>query len=216
MGRVEVIVFRHGETDWNREGRIQGATDIPLNADGFAQAEGLGRVLTGLGIQHVVSSDLSRSVATAEAVARALGVPVTFDAGLREARYGEGEGMLVDDMRVRLGSDFYRRWRSFAPEDWDIGFPGGETKRIVLDRARAAVLGCVRATGVGSIGVSTHGGVLRCLAHACLQPEVPTIAITNCVAYRFFVEVDGGGGARWAFDGMVPGTGGVPRAAERV
>jgi broad specificity phosphatase PhoE len=213
----QVIVFRHGETDWNREGRIQGATDIPMNADGVAQARLLGTRLQGLGLAQIVTSDLSRASETARQVSAVLGIPVMALPELREISYGVGEGRLVSEMRARFGDAFYARWRGFAAGDWDVGFPGGETKRVVLERSRRGIERVLREQGCSCLGVSTHGGILRVLAHACLPEDAPTIAISNCIAYRFEVLCEGGVPARWIFGGVVPGTADVePKAAERV
>ena len=89
-----LFLFRHGETDWNREGRLQGHTDTPLNATGLAQAEALAETLRPHRLDAVVSSDLMRAWTTARIVAGALGLPLLADPGLRETNVGAAEGLL--------------------------------------------------------------------------------------------------------------------------
>ncbi|CAH2600175.1 Histidine phosphatase family protein [Rhodovastum atsumiense] len=84
--------LRHGETDWNAQGLSQGNVDIPLNANGIAQARAAAQVLRNRGIATVMASPLSRARATAEIVAEALGLPVTFDPELKEVSFGVQEG----------------------------------------------------------------------------------------------------------------------------
>src|SRR5437764_2337856 len=87
-----LFLFRHGETDWNREGRLQGHTDTLLNATGLAQAEALSETLRQHRLDAVLSSDLLRASTTGRIVADALGVPLFTDAGLRETNVGAAEG----------------------------------------------------------------------------------------------------------------------------
>jgi len=83
-----LFLFRHGETDWNREGRLQGHTDTPLNANGLAQAEALADSLLPHRLDAVVSSDLTRARTTAQIVADVLRVPLFIEPGLRETDVG--------------------------------------------------------------------------------------------------------------------------------
>ncbi|MGB9648057.1 MAG: histidine phosphatase family protein, partial [Stellaceae bacterium] len=83
-----LFLFRHGETDWNREGRLQGHTDTPLNATGLTQAQALAESLRPHRLDVVVSSDLARAQTTARIVAEALRVPLFIEAGLRETNVG--------------------------------------------------------------------------------------------------------------------------------
>ena len=89
--------MRHGETDWNRDGLIQGSTDVPLNAAGRAQARDAARVLAGRGITAIWSSPLQRARETAATVAGALGLEVTVEPGLREAGFGTHEGQVMGE-----------------------------------------------------------------------------------------------------------------------
>src|SRR6476620_10426443 len=95
-----LFLFRHVETDWNREGRLQGHTDTPLNATGLAQAEALAETLRPHRLDAVVSSDLMRAWTTARIVAEALGLPLMADPGLRETKVGAAEGLLWTEAKA--------------------------------------------------------------------------------------------------------------------
>src|SRR5262245_66480322 len=99
-----VLIARHGETEWNREARMQGHCDAPLSAVGVAQAAALARRLAHAGLARIVSSDLGRALATARAVAEATGLAGERDAGLREQSLGAWGGSTFDD-RGRRGPE---------------------------------------------------------------------------------------------------------------
>jgi len=94
-----LFLFRHGETDWNRQGRLQGHTDTLLNATGLVQAEALTERLRPHRLDAVVSSDLARAWTTGRIVAEGLGVPLISEPGLREANIGEAEGLYWPEVK---------------------------------------------------------------------------------------------------------------------
>jgi broad specificity phosphatase PhoE len=138
--------MRHGETDWNRDGLIQGSADIPLNAAGRAQAEAACGKLAGRGITAVWSSPLQRARATAEIVAASLGLSVVVEPGLREASFGVHEGEVI--------GDWFTAWaaENAVPE-------GGESFAALGVRAVAAMN--VVLAGGGLPFVVAHGGFFR-------------------------------------------------------
>ena len=88
-----LLLVRHGETDWNAEGRLQGHTDTPLNDYGRRQAASLAEQLAGDGIAAIYASDLSRARETAEIVGGRIGLPVSVEPDLREKNWGSWEGL---------------------------------------------------------------------------------------------------------------------------
>ena len=92
---MNLILVRHGETDWNRTGRCQGISDVVLNDNGRKQALELGLCLKGEKISAVYSSDLARAMSTAEEIARHHGLTVEIDSDLREMDQGDFEGLPV-------------------------------------------------------------------------------------------------------------------------
>ena len=89
------LYLRHGETDWNTEGRAQGLSDIPLNDRGRDQARDAARILARIPISAVIASPLTRARDTAAVVADAIGLPVTVDDALHEVSFGDHEGAVM-------------------------------------------------------------------------------------------------------------------------
>jgi probable phosphoglycerate mutase len=179
-----LFLFRHGETDWNREGRLQGHTDTPLNATGLAQAEALAHRLRAHRLDAVLSSDLARALTTAQIVADALGVPLATDLGLRETSVGAAEGMVWADAKARFGEELTERWYS----DNDVAFPGGETGLATLTRGLAALRRFAVAHPYRRIGVSTHGAMLRQLVKHALPPGSPPTRAPNTALFVLHYE----------------------------
>jgi broad specificity phosphatase PhoE len=178
-------VFRHGETDWNAEGRFQGHIDIPLNDRGREQARGLIPRLQPFGVQAILSSDLSRAHETARIVAEGLGIPVFTDGGLREAFLGHAQGMTYDEILEQFGEDVTGRWRSDHPTDADVSYPGGETGTQVMARVFAAIESFVaREPAYDHIGIACHGGVIRRMMQRIRPPGSDPVRIPNAVLYR--------------------------------
>src|SRR5919112_2688628 len=96
-----LLLARHGETDWNRELRIQGSSDIELNELGRAQAHALAQELEHVELDAIYASDLSRARATAEAVAASHGLEVRLHPRLRERSFGGWEGFTREDIDER-------------------------------------------------------------------------------------------------------------------
>jgi probable phosphoglycerate mutase len=161
--RLNPIPFwflRHGETDWNAEGRSQGRTDIPLNGVGIAQARRAALALVDRGIATIVASPLRRALHTAEIVAEALNLSVATDPDLQEVAFGAEEGQPM--------GDWYDDWIEgrYTPE-------GGETFRALHERGVAAIN---RATALpGPVLVVAHGALFRALRLALgHEPNVRT------------------------------------------
>jgi broad specificity phosphatase PhoE len=156
---LRLVLIRHGETHWNREGRYQGHRDTPLSEIGRAQAEAAGRLLAGERFQAVWSSPLRRARETAAAIAAPQGLTVQFEDAFAEMRFGEWEGFTVDEVSARF-PDLYRTWLE-TPHLVDV--PGGET----LDALRVRVLKGLeglRATHDGqTVCLVTHGMTGRIL-----------------------------------------------------
>ena len=135
-----IYVIRHGETDWNRDTRFQGQTDIPLNAKGFEQALALAPIMNQLQIDSAYSSSLLRAVKTAEIATQELKLSVHKDDRLKETSLGEVEGLVVEKIIEQLGEEALIKWRSYEERILDFRFPKGESKRQVMHRSRMALL----------------------------------------------------------------------------
>ena len=160
---TRVFALRHGETDWNLEGRIQGQLDIPLNATGRWQVAQLGAALADEGISVIYASDLLRARQTATAIAAACGVAVIDDAGLRERGFGAFEGLSFAEIGARW-PELAERWRRRDPS---FGAPdGGETLNAFCARGVGTAARLAGAHPGATIALVSHGGVMDCLYRA--------------------------------------------------
>jgi len=153
-----LILARHGETEWNRDGRFQGHADPPLNETGRTQARQLAATLADEPIDAIYSSDLRRAHETAQIVAASKGIDVVVDPDLRERDVGEWSGLTMPEIEERY-PDELRRFR-------DEGVSVGETREALAERVLAAVRRIAEAHPNGHVLVVTHGGALRTLRHA--------------------------------------------------
>ena len=133
---MRIILIRHGETDANKEGRFQGASDSHLNKTGLSQAEALGRRFASENIDAIYSSPQTRAVQTATPIAHALGLPIETLEGLRELDIGELDGLQADDLRGRY-SHVLDQWRTNVSA---LTMPGGESIVGLQQRTWQAVL----------------------------------------------------------------------------
>jgi broad specificity phosphatase PhoE len=99
---MRFCLVRHGQTDWNLEGRYQGQSDVPLNQTGRAEAQSLAGRLKGKSFAAIYTSDLQRARETAEIMAEVLTLPVTLEPLLREINQGEWEGQFVEAIKARF------------------------------------------------------------------------------------------------------------------
>lgn len=161
MKLKNIYVIRHGETDWNKNSRFQGHTDIRINDLGREQALALRPHLQQLNIESVYSSSLARAYETAEIATADLQLTVIKDDRLRETHIGEAEGLTLEEMQAKYGEDFLLNWRSYEERLLDLHFPNGESKRQMMYRIRHAFLDIAQNTNRNSIAIFTHGMVMR-------------------------------------------------------
>lgn len=157
---IELLLIRHGETEWNVEKRLQGHRDITLNREGVRQALALGRCLLDQQLDAIYSSDLQRALLTAQAIAAPRGMDIQLEKGLRERCFGAFEGLVHPEIDARYPED-YAAWQR---RDIDARYPSGEFHAETLREFAARTLACVERlashAGHGRIAVVTHGGVL--------------------------------------------------------
>lgn len=154
---TELIVVRHGETDWNRQHRFQGQIDVPLNDAGRAQAERLAQRLTGERFDVVVASDLQRARTTAELAAA--GHAIVSEPLWREQSFGVLEGLDAPTIIARHP----QLWAHWLRHDADYALPGGESVRMFHQRVQQALQRLLLQHEGARIAVFTHGGVLDML-----------------------------------------------------
>lgn len=150
-----LYIVRHGTTDWNQSGRIQGHMDIPLNEAGRAQARLASGRLAPLGATALYSSDLLRAYETAQIIGQSTGLRVVRQPGLREINFGVWQGLSSPQIRER-DPEVYAARRA---NPYDVAPTGAETWRQFYDRAVQAVQEILAVTEAQRLIVVTHSGV---------------------------------------------------------
>jgi probable phosphoglycerate mutase len=159
---MNVLLVRHGETTWNREGRYQGRTDIPLSSDGEAQVRALGLRLAQIPIARAISSPLSRARKTAEAILVGRETKLELSDGLLEISHGQWEGQLATDIELSH-AEMFGTWRTNPDRHVPAG-PDAETLGDVEDRAWPVLLELCSSLGPGDTGLlAAHDAVNRAL-----------------------------------------------------
>lgn len=187
---TEVLLIRHGETDWNATKRMQGHIDVPLNDEGERQALALSVCLQDERLDALIASDLQRASQTAQVIAQRQTLPVQLDAGLRERCYGAFEGLNYSDIADRYPQD-HAAWQA---REVDAVFPPGErmaeSLRQFHQRSIAAILHHAQRHQGQKIALVAHGGVLECAYRAArsLPLDAPRdYAIPNASINRFII-----------------------------
>jgi uncharacterized phosphatase len=174
---TELYLVRHGETDWNRQRRIQGLTDIPLNDTGRSQALATGLLLARRSWDGIYASPLSRARETASIIAGEVGLPgpQLVDA-LVERNYGLAEGLDWTQIESRY------------PHGVDV--PGRESREAVGARVVPALIALAEQHPGQSLIIVSHGGAIRAVLNE-VQPDASHGMITNGSVHSFRL-VDGG------------------------
>ena len=159
---VRVALVRHGETDWNVDGRLQGSSDIPLNDIGRRQAREAGTVLTAEPWDVLLSSPLSRAAETADIIGHVVGLERSGDdADLVERRFGHAEGM--------TGYEAWAHWP-------DGAYPGAESYHDLAVRGRRGLDRIASVHPGEKVVAVAHGGVIRAILHTVMGRPAPRIA----------------------------------------
>lgn len=167
---MELILVRHGQTEWNKEQIFRGSKDVELDKTGRKQAGALGNRLKNRKIDAIYSSSLKRAMSTAEAISRHQGLAVMVGPGLVDMSFGEWEGHSHQEV-MRLYPKQYLVWRE---NPWKAKIPGASNIRDVQNQSMKAVLGMVSDNPMDStIVVVTHRVILKLILMKMLnmQPE---------------------------------------------
>ena len=180
---TELLLTRHGETDWNAARRWQGHSDTPLNDEGRRQARARADTLDDVDV--VYSSDLARARETAEIVAERLALPIRLDGRLRERGFGAWEGLTVDEIELRF-PDAHGRWRAGE----GFGADDAEPFDGFAARVHAFLEDVLRAHPDETVLVVAHGGTIRVI-HALasgldyVRDHRSIPAVANCTLARY-------------------------------
>lgn len=160
MYKIRVFIIRHGETDYNYQGRLQGrGIDAPLNKTGEKQAEAVGKYLREYKVDKVVSSSLLRTRQTAAPIHKYFNLDLHADPDLDEMDFGKFEGQDYHTVKDQI-SDVQRQWES---GDINIPVPGGESPSQVLERATRATNNLLSSQEGETIVFVVHGRLIRIL-----------------------------------------------------
>ena len=161
---IRVVLWRHGQTDWNVENRFQGHSDIPLNKVGHYQASEAAKVLAALRPDRIISSDLIRAQETAAPLASLTDIKIEINPNLRETDGGLWEGKLASENRATHG-ELFANWYEGGDE------PAGVTGERRSDVAKRAVAVIEKETTnfSGTIVFVTHGGTVRSVLGSILK-----------------------------------------------
>ncbi len=156
---MKLILVRHGETGWNREGRNQGQTQTGLNSEGIRQAHNLGQALRHFPLYALYSSPLPRAVQTAETIGSALSLPIISLPGLMEMDLGMLDGLTNEEMREQF-PELLDLWRN---DPSSVQMPDGESLQQVLIRARRTVEKIRQESADKNAAAVTHNFVIGVL-----------------------------------------------------
>lgn len=162
---LDLYLVRHGQTQWNLEKRLQGATDNALNDTGRRQAAELAQKLGGVHFAHIYTSGLKRTQETAAAFAGK--TPTTAVTALNERSFGKFEGIFEDERSADLYTEFKQRVTVL-----NDSLEGGESLQSQADRVKAAAKEIVARHGNGSVAIVAHGGVNPLVLAALLDIPV--------------------------------------------
>ncbi len=165
----KLFIVRHGETDWNVQGRIQGWTDIPLNAKGLAQARLIaGRLCQEEPFTALYGSPLSRAWQTAELIGEAVGLTPIPEPRLKERCLGEIEGLTMPEIKERY-PELYRQWRAGGSR---LPFPAEEGREAFQARVQEMLRDLEARHTEGRILLVTHGGALGVIMATVMQLDL--------------------------------------------
>lgn len=162
---TRIYLIRHGETEWNKEGRLQGTSNVLPSPEGIRQAKLLAEHTPFRTVDAIYSSDLSRAVKTAEILAEKFNLPVIEERGFRETDFGDWEGRLFSDLLDEEPDGF----EQFFTKPDKVHPPNGETFLESQARVMTALEEIVADNDDKSIIVVAHGSVIRLILCAALS-----------------------------------------------
>ncbi|MBN6037444.1 histidine phosphatase family protein [Amycolatopsis sp. 195334CR] len=179
-----LVLWRHGETDYNAAGRMQGHLDSALTQVGWNQARFAAPALARFSPELVIASDLHRATDTATVLTEAIGVPLRIDKRLRETHLGEWQGLTGAEVDAKYPGerDLWRTDATWAP-------PGGESRVDVADRAYEVVADLMAADAGHTVLLAAHGGLITALTARLLGLPVETWPTLGGIANCHWVEL---------------------------
>lgn len=175
---MKIYLIRHGQTDWNIQGRIQGSHDIPLNEAGQRQAEQVAKGMDSRRVSRIFSSTLTRAAETAEKIGSRQKAEICSMPQLIEVEFGKWEGMTWEEIMEAYPKE-YRLW-ALNPDE--VAPPGGETQDQVISRCGQAIKEILRITGGREdVAIVSHGATIAYLISYMMRndPDIESIIVEN-------------------------------------
>lgn len=154
---TRLYLVRHGETEWNKESKVQGRTDIELSSEGIKQAQLLAERLAGENIDYIYSSSLKRALRTAEIVADYKSCAIVKSEEYHEICLGPWEGMTINEIREKYSEHF----RVYKEDPANFKLPGAETFMDLTERTYNAIIEIVREHKGRNILLVSHGTAIK-------------------------------------------------------
>jgi 2,3-bisphosphoglycerate-dependent phosphoglycerate mutase len=192
----ELVLVRHGQSQWNLENRFTGWTDIPLTEAGEEEARHAGELLKDYHFDHAFTSALSRAQETLRIILEVTGqpsVPIDRDAALNERHYGDLQGLNKDETALKFGKEQVHLWR----RSYDVAPPNGEslkdTRARVMPYYEAHILPLLKQGKM--VLVVAHGNSLRALVMVLdniSERDIPDLNIPTGAPLRYRIDANGG------------------------
>ena len=160
-------LIRHAQTLWNQKKLIQGQDDSDLTRSGWQQANAWGQRLKSQTFDRILSSDLGRTVATAQEINTSLQVPMETSPALRELDWGEWTGKRIQEIKAKAPELL----KNLEATGWQFCPPGGESRSTAWSRAKTALQEAALKWPGGEILTVTHEGIIKCLLYGLEQRE---------------------------------------------
>ncbi len=211
---LEVLLIRHGQTEWNAKRQVMGRRPIPLNAAGRTQAEGVARHLASATIDRLYTSPVARARETAEIIAAVhTGLAVEDCEAFTEIDYGEWTNCGFDDLPVQ----YAEAWKAYRADPSQSIFPGGESMGGAAQRIHDGVDQIVNAQREGRVAIVSHADVLKVALMHLLGMELKQMsrfAVDNCAI--LIVRLHGEGCPKLVLANQLNGFGNDMRISELV
>ena len=198
MKETEIILIRHGETEWNSQKRMQGHSNSDLSEVGRGQIQALGELMKNVSFDHIYSSDSLRARQTAEAITQYSGHTLQFDQRIREKNLGVFEGLTSTEAKERH-PEIYRLFKTAGP---NYVIDEGESTQQLLERALEFIEEIRLRHPQERVVMVTHGGVVRVLMKYALGLSIDSPT-------RFIIKNTGIFGLIWNENWLVTQMGGV-------
>ncbi|MDD4160019.1 MAG: histidine phosphatase family protein, partial [Synergistaceae bacterium] len=169
MAKTSIYLIRHGECAGNRENRIRGRVDFPLNQNGIAQAEALAAVMEDKKIAHIYSSPLKRAISTAEIISNKCSCGLSVDESFCNIKLGPWEGVLKSEIARKEPS----LWNTWINDPENLVLEGAETLDQVMKRALCELEQLIKRHCGGTFAVVSHRGVLKPLLSGAIGIQKP-------------------------------------------